>query len=121
MYKSIIPIFSLQRIDVEFLDRFIIDFYRDLYKKFLEEKKYIDNDNLIEFKYEDFVKDPLTILRGVYDKFGFGWFEEAKPNFERYIEKHKNYKAHQYTIDEELREKIGKEWGFAFKEFDYEI
>ena len=121
LYRSIIPIFSLQRVDVEFLDGFIIDFYRELYKKYLDEKRYIDEKNLIEFKYEDFVKEPLKILHEIYDKFGFDWFDEAKIHFEKYLEKHKNYKAHRYRIDDELREKIGKEWEFAFKEFGYEI
>lgn len=121
LYRSIIPIFSLQRVDVEFLDGFIIDFYRELYKKYLDEKRYIDERNLIEFKYEDFVKEPLKILHEIYDKFGFDWFDEAKTHFEKYLEKHKNYKAHRYRIDDELREKIGKEWEFAFKEFGYEI
>jgi len=121
LYRSIMPIFSLQRIDVEFLDRFIIDFYRELYKRYLDEKKYIDEKDLIEIKYEDFIKEPLKMLREIYGKFGFNWFDKAKPDFEKYLEKHKNYKAHQYKIDDELREKIGREWEFAFKEFGYEI
>jgi len=38
-----------------------------------------------------------------------------------YLERHKDYKSHHYKMDDGLREKIGREWEFAFKEFGYEI
>lgn len=120
LYESIIPIFSFQMVDVEFLDRFIIDFYKGLYRKYLEEKKYLDEDNLIEIRYEDFIKSPLKHLEEIYEKFNLKWFNQAKPSFKRYLEKYKNYKPYQYSIDDEIREKIGGEWDFAFKAFGYE-
>lgn len=121
LYRSIIPIFSFQEVDVEFIDRLIIDFYKEVYKRYLEEKRYLDENNLIEFKYEEFVKDPLSHLKNIYSRFNLNWFDEAKTRFERYLYKHRNYQAHQYVVDDELRKKIGKEWEFAFKEFGYEI
>ena len=120
LYNSIIPIFSLQMVDREFLDKFIIDFYKELYKRYLREKESVDENNLVEIRYEDFVKSPVKTLKEVYDKLGLGWFEDAKPYFERFLSKYKDYKPHRYEIDEETRRKIGKEWDFAFKAFGYE-
>jgi hypothetical protein len=42
-----------------------------------------------------------------------------KPAFEKYVRKHQNYKRNNHKFDEKIKEKVAKEWDFAFKEFGY--
>lgn len=119
LYNSILPIFSLQHIEKEKLDKFIIEFYRRVYKKFFNEKSLIPEKNLVEIKYEDFVKDPLYHLEKIYEKLDLEGFKEALPYFKRYVKAHENYKPYVYNISHEIKEKIYREWGFAFKKFGY--
>ena len=121
LYESIIPIFSFQHVEREFIDRLIIDFYKSIYEKYFEEKRLIPKENLVEIRYEDFVKNPLKSLREIYDKLDLSWFEDARPGFERYLARYKNYKPHTYKIDDELKKKIDKEWGFVFKKLEYKF
>ncbi len=119
LYKRILPIFSFQHVKIEQFDKLIIKFYKELYAKYFEEKKLIPKENLVEIRYEDFVKEPVETLESVYKKLGLNGFEEAKPAFEKYVRKHKNYKPDTYNLDEITKKKIYKEWEFAFKEFGY--
>ena len=119
LYRKILPLFSFQHIKIEQFDKLILKFYKELYTKYFDEKKLIPKENLIEIKYENFVKEPVKTLESVYKKLGLNGFENAKPNFEKYVEKHKNYKPDTYKLDKIIKDKIYNEWEFAFKEFAY--
>jgi len=119
LYRKILPIFSFQKLTNHQLDTEILYNYRSLISKYLEDRKSIPNDHLIEIKYEDFVKKPLETLKKIYSKIGLNSFETSKNAFNKYIVKHKNYKTNNYSIDEKIKDKIFNEWNFAFKEFGY--
>lgn len=119
LYDSILPIFSFQHINREQFDRSILEIYKQMYIKFFEEKHLIPKENLIELRYEDFVKAPLKNLETIYKKISLEGFEKAKPAFEKYIKKHEKYIRNNHVIDEASKRKIYKEWGFTFKEFGY--
>ena len=119
LYKSIIPIFSFQHISSEKLDEDILYCYKSLFQKYLIDRKLIPNGNLVEITYEDFVKKPLETLQSLYTTFDIKGFEEAKPFFDRYIKAHDGYTPQKYEIDETIKEKIYREWRFAFDAFGY--
>ena len=119
LYKRILPLFSFQHVKIEQFDKLIIKFYKELYKKYFDERKLIPKENLVEIRYEDFVKEPVKTLGSVYKKLGLKGFEDAKPAFEKYVKKHENYKPDTYKLDESIKNKIYNEWEFAFKEFGY--
>ncbi len=119
LYEKILPIFSFQHIEREELDRFILDFYKEVYKRYFEEKNLIPEGNLVEISYEEFVKEPIKTLKNIYKKLGLTGFEEAKPAFEKFVGKHKDYKPYSYTLTDEIKEKVYREWKFAFEELGY--
>lgn len=119
MYRKILPIFSFQHITTEQLDKEILFNYRSLLNRYLNDRKLIPKDNLMEISYENFVKDPIGILEKTYDKLGIEGFKEAKPAFKKYVDKHKNYKPDTYKIDKSEKLKVYKEWKVAFEAFGY--
>lgn len=119
LYNSILPLFSFQHIDKEDFDKSILMIYKKLALKYLEERKLIPKENLIEIRYEDFIKEPLLTLEMIYSTFGMPGFEKAKPLFEEYIKKHAMYKRNHHTIDSHIKKKVYGEWEVMFKEFGY--
>ena len=119
LYKGILPLFSFQHIDPDHFDRAVIDIYKGLYTRYLEEKHLIPQENLIEIRYEDFIKDPMRTLETIYGNLNLKGFNKAKPAFQRYLDKHANYKRNERKIDEATKKKIYEEWKFAFKAFGY--
>ena len=120
LYESILPIFSFQHIEKEKLDKFIIEFYREVYKRYFREKDLIPEGNLVEISYEEFVKEPINKLEKIYKDLGLKGFKEARLAFEKFAGKYKNYKPHTYKIGNEIKEKIYKEWKFVFDKLGYE-
>ncbi|HWR63291.1 MAG TPA: sulfotransferase [Candidatus Thermoplasmatota archaeon] len=119
LYNSILPLFSFQHIDKEEFDTSILTIYRRISERYLQEKKLIPKENLIELRYEDFVKDPLQTLEMIYKKFNLPGFEEVKPAFEKYLKKHEVYERNHYSIDEQTKKKVYQAWEVIFKEFGY--
>jgi len=120
LYRKILPIFSFQHIDMEELDRNIITFYRETYKKYLKERHLIPDGNLVEISYETFYTDPMYNLEVIYDELGIDGFKDSEPYFRKFVEKYRNYTPDKYTMDEATREKVYEEWKFAFDAFGYD-
>jgi len=120
LYKEILPIFSFQHISKQELEHSIINIYKHLYKKYFIEKDMIPKGNLIEIKYENFVKNPLRTVKNIYSDLKIDGFNNAKPAFEKYIKKHEKYEPANHNPNEKIKEKIYREWGFAFKKFGYD-
>ncbi|MEF8848632.1 MAG: sulfotransferase [Candidatus Thermoplasmatota archaeon] len=120
LYKKILPIFSFQHISSATLDKNILYCYKQLYKKYLSDKHLIPKENLIEIRFDKFIEKPLKTLLKIYQKFGFSDFNKAKPFFEKYIHKHRNYQSTRYKFSNSLKNKVFKEWRFIFEEYEYE-
>ncbi len=119
LYDSILPLFSFQHIDEAEFDKSILKIYKEISKKYLEEKKLIPKENLIELKYEEFITEPLKTLELIYSKFGISGFEKAKPAFEEYLKKHELYERNHHKIDEQIKKKVYREWEIIFNAFGY--
>ncbi len=120
LYLSILPLFSLQHIDHEEVDEAILRIYHDLFKQYLKDKSHIPPENLIELSFEDFITDPLSHLKTIYDTFELQSFSNAEPYFKRYIQHHHNYQKNKYILSKTDKEKVRNRWGFAFEAFGYQ-
>ncbi len=107
LFKTMFPMFSLQGFpDDEFVENFIIDLYVKVYTEYIEDKKLIPEGNLIEIKYEDFVKEPIDTLKFVYEKLGIDGFDRARANFEEYINSLGDYHVNKFNVSDVLKKKM---------------
>ena len=121
LFKTMFPMFSLQGFpDDEYVENFILDLYARLYTQYIEDKKNIPEDRLVEIAYEDFVKDPVNMLGDIYEKLGIDGFEEAKPRFEKYIESLGDYKTNNFVLSDALKKKINDKLGYFIDYFGYD-
>jgi hypothetical protein len=120
MYRKVLPGNVLQEIDWDAIDAWIIHAYRLLMTKYLEERKRITPNRLVEIRYEDFDADPVGILRQIYDTLELGDFETVRPRFVSYLEGLGTYEKNVFEFPAEIMETVNKSWGFAFDAFGYE-
>lgn len=119
LYQKILPIFSFQHIDTKTLDKHILETYKKIYTAFLSNKQLIPKENLMEFSYDEFIKKPVNTLKKTYDHLRLTSYNQAKPAFDAYAEKHKNYKASTYTFTSEEKQKIYQKWKPVFDAYGY--
>lgn len=119
LYQKILPIFSFQHIDSETLDTYILESYKKLFTAYLKDKHLIPKENLIEYSYNTFIKHPIDTIKKTYDSLRLSGFDNARPLFQDYADKHKNYKASTYTFTEKEKQKIYHHWKFMFDAYNY--
>ena len=117
----VIPYYCIQKPPkIEELEESMINLYIKIFNKYFEERKLIPKGNIVEIKYEDFIKEPLKEIKDIYDGLNLNGFNDYKKDFESYVITQNNLKLSNYTLSEETKKMIYDRWGFSFKEFGYE-
>lgn len=116
-----IPRFCIQKPPkIADIEQSMMDLYTQMIQKYLCERDRIPKGNLIEVRYEDFISQPLQQLQNIYESFSLPGYQDAESAFKAYIRSQNSIRPGQYTLEDELKQKIQNKWGFAFKAFGYE-
>ena len=117
-----VPRYCIQKPpDNDVLEQSMMNLYSRMIQKYLKYRGEIPNGNLVEIRYEDFITQPLPMIKHVYETLGLDGFKQAESSFKTYVDAQKDIKTDQYTLSEGIRHKIENKWGFAIKEFGYQV
>lgn len=119
-FRKMMPHLQLQTIDQEQINEDIFEVYKMLMKDYLKQRSLVPEGQLTEVCFEQLEKDPMKVIKEIYDRLELDGFERAKSHFQSYIDQMKSYKKNRHEISPELEKRIQKEWGFAFVEWGYE-
>jgi hypothetical protein len=118
---SLVPYICLQRPPTaSVVEHQVFQVYKQMFKKYFNERARIPQKNLIEVRYEDFIERPFEHVKDIYSRLDLDGFEASEKNFKDYIASLKYPNKQRYTLDEHLKERIYTEWKFAFDAFHYE-
>ena len=118
---SIVPYMCLQQPPtISVVEQQVLQVYKKMYEKYLNERGSIPQKNLVEVCYEDFIQRPLEHVKNIYSCLELAGFQVSEKKFTDYIASQEQTKKQQYTLDEHLKERIYSEWKFAFEAFQYE-
>lgn len=118
MYKKSIQNHFFQKMSDEEIDEKILKWYEELMKQYMAQVPLIPPANLVDIKYEQFEKDPLTHLESLYQHFQLD-FSTAKPLVQAHLMQIKTYKKNQLNLTPAQRDTIFNRWSFAFEYFGY--
>ena len=114
-------IWALQLFDLPTLRAHSIDFYEQIMRKYLRDRKLIPPGNLAETCYEDLVREPLGTMQQLYDGLGLNGFNEALPAFREQVERDVGSLAGDIDkLSGADREKIRNRLEFAFSALGYD-
>jgi hypothetical protein len=119
--KIVVPIYCVQKHDMQDLERHMLELYTRMYKKYFEERRLIPEGNLVEIRYEDFIAHPVENVEKIYTTLGLNGFEASKKQFIEYATSQKCFNASTYTVEPALKEKLHNKWKFVFDEYGYEM
>ncbi|HWR28029.1 MAG TPA: sulfotransferase [Candidatus Thermoplasmatota archaeon] len=116
-----IPRFCIQKPPrIEVVEESMMNLYTKIIQKYIKERVLIPKGNLVEVRYEDFVTQPFQEIKNIYNTLQLEGFRDAEPAFDTYLRTQLIIKKNQYTLNDELKQKIKEKWGFALREFRYE-
>lgn len=105
----------------EFIEDTIIQLFQRIYHKAIADLEKIPEEDRIDIKYEDFVKNPKEYMEEIYGHLGIGGYEAALPYFNEYLDSQKNYKTNKFQLDDRLKKRINENLGFYFDYYGYEM
>lgn len=120
MYRKILPSQTLQEFEWADIDAWILQAYRRLMKRYLEERKAIPPGRLIEFRYEELDAEPIRVLENVYETLHLGDFDAVRPRMDAYLESLGTYEKNVFEYPPDVVEAVDEHWGFALDAFGYE-
>jgi hypothetical protein len=101
-------------------DARIIRRYRTMYDSFFEERHVIPEGRFHELGFEELERDPVRVVRRIYERLDIPGFEEFEPSLKRYVGSVSGYRKNEYPeLPAALREKIAHAWERSFEEWGY--
>ena len=101
------------------LDDYVLDMFARLTEAYEEDRHLIPKDRLVELRYEDLVKDPISTMREIYATLGIGGFDEAEGPMRAYLDAQKEHRVSEYELPMELKRKIIARLGPYIDRFGY--
>ena len=118
--RIVIPLYCVQNPPkFEIVEKSMMDLYAKFFRKYLDQRDSIPKGNLVEIKYENFINNPLKMLKKIYTSLNLEGFKESENSFREYVETQKSFKPQTYEVSDDVRKKIDEKWGFVVEEFGY--
>ena len=84
-------------------DELILYSYCEIMDQYHLQKDLIPSKNLAELRYEDFIRDPVTMLRSIYTSLQLFDFDKCEPAMIQFAEKQRSYKVLDHDFNDETR------------------
>jgi len=99
--------FNKPRYDLSWLHEYIASTMETLYQGFERQRLEVEQDSIIDVRYEDLVQDPEQLVRTIYGELQLGDFQSriGKPLAE-YLETQKDYQTNKHQLDDDIHKLI---------------
>ena len=91
-----------------------------MYKKYFNERVLISKGNLVEIRYEDFISDPFSETKKIYESLSLEGFSDAERAIKAYILTQSEIKTANYKINDNIKDKVYSNWAFVFDKLKYD-
>lgn len=119
LHEKILALTALQTVTPEQIETNVVEIYRLVLQRYLDERDLIAPDRLVEVPYEHLDRDPVGTLEEIYRRVELDAFDEARPRVQTYVEAQRGYRKNQFSpLSDRQRELIDEKWGFAFDEWE---
>lgn len=120
MERKVEPLFRYQLASDRDLEERVLWRYREIYTRYLEDRRLIAPGRLTEVGYRHLAAEPLAALAEVYAQLRLPDFDIARPAIAHYVESLRGYRKNVYEpLQEPWRQRVAEEWGFTFREWGY--
>jgi len=104
---------SFQKITQARIDQHIIDSYRIILSQYLKKRAKIDDDALMEIRFEALLQTPLTTLAAIFNQLKLGVPDQQAVR--SYIQQTSAYNAKAYKGEKSMESLIRRAWAFSFE------
>ncbi len=111
---------SLQNFTHHQMEQAIIQVYKKLMTRYVEQRKLVPERQLIELRFEDVMAHPIQQLFSVYEHLQLDGFAKAEPQFREFLAQQTGDRS-TYEYSDHILSLINKNWDFTFEQWDYPV
>lgn len=100
------------------IDQLILNGFKILMDDYLEEKKQIGENNLVEIDYEQLVQNPVTTMQQIYSQLDLPDFGFCKDTIQQFANKQKCYERLNHKLPDEVKQMILEKWSAYIQEYE---
>jgi len=119
--NDILPGSELQHLEGGIPRELFARLYRDALSEYMHVRDIIKPGNLMEIRYEEFKKQPVTVIHEIYNKFGIPGLKEALPGMESYLKKNQFDSRQPYPIEPETYHLVNSYAGDIVNKLGYQL
>jgi hypothetical protein len=101
------------------LKSYVLAAFERMYTAFETQRACLRPDQIFDIKYEDLVRDPLSILQQVYERLQLGDFSVVRPAMEKMAQAKHRYQTNRYQLPDGLAEEIMTRWSNYADRYGY--
>ena len=120
MYDRVVKTQYLHDYKSEDTEQKIFYYYKSIIARYLEYRKIIPRDSLIEISYHELISNPKNILLSIYSKFKLNMDKETHNKVDKYLDEQKKYKINRHELRPEIKDQILSNLDFIFQEYGFE-
>jgi len=90
------------------LDDYLLDIFERHTQAYAEDRHLIPEENLVEIRYEDLIKDPVGSMRDIYRRLGIDKFDEAEGKMRAFLSDRSDHRVSSYRMPKPLAKKVAE-------------
>ncbi|NNE25473.1 MAG: sulfotransferase [Saprospiraceae bacterium] len=121
MYDMVVKTQFLQEYSKDDIEQKILYYYNSVMGRYFKDKSLIPDGQLIEIKFEEFEKDPLSSMHRIYKQLNLDMTDATLSRMRSYVEGLKDYSKNVHEVPDQLKAQIEADWAFGFRELGYQM
>jgi len=119
LFRSVLNLVSLQKIDDAEIERYVLKFYRQMTERYLKDRDRIPAGNLVEVRYEDLDANPVAETERIYAELSLPGWEEAREDVCAYAQSQRNYAKNLFIMSPSDVLKVEEHWKIGLDAWGY--
>ena len=121
LYDKMSAGFGLQTVTPAQRDEIILYVYERMMRAYLEQRRAIPRERLVEVRFEDLERKPMDEIERIYQALELPGWRRAAGSIEAYLSAQRSYQKNRYQDDPEAVRQVNRRWQFAFEAFGYRM
>ena len=120
LWKSLDASQSFHKGKYEDLEEYVIECHERMYRAFHQGRTAVPEEQIIDIRYEDLVKDPVLEMGKIYQKLSLGDYENLRGPLETWVEnQHRGYQTNKHQLPDDRVEILKTRWREYFDRYGY--
>jgi hypothetical protein len=121
LWRSLNEAYGYQKPRYEGLEEEVLETFVRMHARLEATRRLVEAGGMVDVRYEELVREPVTILRRVYRVLELGNLEVVQPAVERYLAERSGYVPSRHGFDPQFADEIRTRWKPYFERYGYSL